>query len=66
LRGVKLPEVRRVSTKLAAVPLNASVAKSPERRAAYRFAETANDVSVVQEAADTPSHFVAEGNLTAD
>lgn len=54
-----------VSPKLAAVALNTAVASSTDRRAGYRFAQTADNLSVVQEAADAPSHFVPEGNLTA-
>jgi hypothetical protein len=38
---------------------------STDRKASYRFAQTADNLSVVQEAADAPSHFVPEGNLTA-
>lgn len=53
------------STKLAAVALNTAVASSTDRSAGYRFAQTADNLSVVQEAADAPSHFVSEGNLTA-
>jgi hypothetical protein len=53
------------SPKLAAVALNTAVASSTDRKAAYRFAQTADNLSVVQEAADAPSHFVPEGDLTA-
>lgn len=53
------------STKLAAVALNTAVASSTNRRTEYRVAQTADNLSVVQEAADAPSHLVPEGNLTA-
>jgi hypothetical protein len=53
------------SPKLAAVALNTAVASSTDRKAAYRFAQTADNLSAVQEAADAPSHFVPEGDLTA-
>lgn len=53
------------STRLAAVALDTAVASSTDRKAAYRFAQTADNLSVVQDATDAPSHFVPEGNLTA-
>jgi type II secretory pathway pseudopilin PulG len=53
------------STKLSAVALNTAVASTTDRKTAYRFAQTADNLSVVQEAADAPSHFVPEGDLTA-
>ncbi|MCB5292614.1 hypothetical protein [Arthrobacter sp. SO3] len=45
--------------------LTSSVASTTDRKTSYRFAPTADNLSVVQEAADAPSHFVPEGNLTA-
>jgi hypothetical protein len=45
--------------------LNTAVAISTGREAVYRFAQTADNLRVVQEAACAPSHFVPEGNLTA-
>lgn len=53
------------SPKLSAVALNTAVASTTDQKASYRFAQTADNLSVVQEAADAPSHFVPEGNLTA-
>lgn len=52
------------STRLSSVALNTAVASSTDRKADYRFAQTADNLSVVQEAADAPTHFVPEGNLT--
>ncbi|MET4144344.1 hypothetical protein [Arthrobacter sp. UYCo732] len=53
------------SNKLTAVALNTAVASSTDKWAIYRFAQTADNLSVVQEAPDAPSHFVPEGDLTA-
>lgn len=53
------------SPRLAAVALDTAVASTTERRAAYRFAQTADNLSVIKEAPDAPTHFVPEGNLTA-
>jgi type II secretory pathway pseudopilin PulG len=60
-----VPAKTWASTKLAAVALNTAVASSTDRKGGYRFAQTADNLSVVQEPADAPSHFVPEGNLTA-
>lgn len=60
-----VPAKAWASPKLSAVALNTAVASSTERKASYRFAQTADNLSVVQEAADAPSHFVPEGDLTA-
>jgi hypothetical protein len=61
----EVPAKSWASTKLAAVALNTAVASSTDKKAAYRFAQTADNLSVVQEAADAPTHFVPEGDLTA-
>lgn len=53
------------STKLAAIALNTAVASSSEQKTVYRFAQSADNLSVTQEVADAPSHFVPEGDLTA-
>lgn len=53
------------SPKLSSVALDTAVASTTDRKTDYRFAQTADNLSVVQEAADAPSHFVPEGNLTA-
>ncbi|HEX9086502.1 MAG TPA: hypothetical protein VF867_03120 [Arthrobacter sp.] len=53
------------SVKPAAVALNVTVANSTDHRSSYRFAQTADNLSVVQDAADAPSHLVPEGDLTA-
>lgn len=50
--------------KLSAVALNTTVASSTDRKAGYRFAQTADNLSVVQESVDAPTHFIPEGNLT--
>ena len=60
-----IPAKAWASPKLTAVALNTAVASSTDRKTDYRFAQTADNLSVVQEAADAPSHFVPEGNLTA-
>lgn len=60
-----VPAKAWASTKLSAVALNTAVASSTDKKASYRFSQTADNLSVVQEAADAPSHFVPEGNLTA-
>ncbi|ACL42092.1 hypothetical protein Achl_4141 (plasmid) [Pseudarthrobacter chlorophenolicus A6] len=53
------------SPKLAAVALTTTVANSTDRKREYRIAQTADNLSVIQEAADAPTHFVPEGDLTA-
>lgn len=60
-----VPAKAWASSKLSAVALSTAVASSTDRKATHRFAQIAENLSVVQEAADAPSHFVPEGNLTA-
>lgn len=60
-----VPAKAWASTKLTEVALNTAVASSTDRRAVYRFAQTADNLSVVQQAPDAPTHFVPEGDLTA-
>lgn len=60
-----VPDKAWASTRLSAVALNTAVSSSTDRKADYRVAQTADNLSVVQEAADAPTHFVPEGNLTA-
>jgi len=51
--------------KLSAVALNTVTSNSTDRRTPYRFSQTADNLSVVQNAADDLQHFVPEGDLTA-
>ncbi|MBG0738878.1 hypothetical protein IV500_05510 [Paeniglutamicibacter antarcticus] len=53
------------SANLSEVALNTAVASSTDRKTSYRFAQTADNLSIIQTAADAPSHFVPEGDLTA-
>lgn len=53
------------STKLAAVALDTASENSKGKRTQYRISQTADNLSVIQEAADAATHFVPEGNLTA-
>lgn len=53
------------SPALAAVALNGASESSAGKRTEYRLSQTADNLSVIQEAADAPTHFVPEGNLTA-
>ena len=47
------------------VTLSTDVASSTPRKATYRITQAADNLSVVDQPADAPSHFVPEGNLTA-
>lgn len=60
-----IPAKGWTSTAVSAITLETSVAASTPKPAAYRITQVADNLSVVQEAADAPSHFVHEGNLTA-
>ncbi|MFB9716953.1 hypothetical protein [Arthrobacter methylotrophus] len=53
------------SVKIAAVALNTVMDSSTDHSVPYRFAQTADNLSIVQEATDAPTHFVPEGDLTA-
>jgi hypothetical protein len=53
------------SPRVAAVALNTVMDSSTDHSVAYRFSQTADNLSVTQDPADAPSHFVPEGDLTA-